>query len=108
MRYESLRNVAMHFKAWFSLVCYTAVSSVVTQCSSPLTLRDIADDPASLVYLVSEAIETIVWKLPIVPVVWIVSKFFGQLGRSGKFGRSYENLVCYTAVFSVITQSPPH
>ena len=63
--------------------------------------RDIADDPTSLVL---EAIETIVWKLPIVPVVWIVSKFFGQLGRSGKSGRSYENLVCYTAAVTVVTQ----
>ena len=35
--------------------------------------RDIADDPVSLGF---EAIETITWKLPIVPVVRIVSKFF--------------------------------
>ena len=35
--------------------------------------RDIADDPASLIF---EAMETIIWKLTIVTVVQIVSKFF--------------------------------
>ena len=40
--------------------------------------RDLADEPASLVF---EVIETFIWKLPIVPVVRIVSKFFKWLGR---------------------------
>ena len=39
--------------------------------------RNIADDPASLAF---EAIETIIWKLSIAPVVWIVSKYFETTG----------------------------
>ena len=42
--------------------------------------RDIADDPASLAF---EAIETIIWKLPIAPVVRIVSKYFETTGTIG-------------------------
>ena len=42
--------------------------------------RDIADDPASLAF---EAIETIIWKLPIAPVVRIVSKYFETTGAIG-------------------------
>ena len=40
----------------------------------------IADDPASLVF---EAIETIIWKLTIAPVVRIVSKYFEMTGAIG-------------------------
>ena len=40
----------------------------------------IADDPASLAF---EAIETIIWKLPIAPVVRIVSKYFETTGAIG-------------------------
>ena len=39
--------------------------------------RDIADDPTSLVF---EAIERITLKLPIIPVVSIISKFFETTG----------------------------
>ena len=45
--------------------------------ANPETRRDIADDPASLAF---EAIETIIWKLPIAPVVRIVSKYFETIG----------------------------
>ena len=41
--------------------------------------RDFADDPAA-VSLAFEAIETIIWKLPITPVVQIVSKYFEMTG----------------------------
>ena len=41
---------------------------------------DIADDPASLAF---EATETIIWKLPIAPVVRIVSKYFETTGAIG-------------------------
>ena len=44
-----------------------------TRKNSIVWPRDIADDPASLAF---EAIETIIWKLPIAPVVRIVSKYF--------------------------------
>ena len=54
----------MHHYAW--LVCETRKNFIVRP-------RNIADDRASLVF---EAFETIIWKLPIVPVVRIVSKFF--------------------------------
>ena len=54
----------MHHYAW--LVCETRKNSIVRP-------RNIADDRAPLVF---EAFETIIWKLPIVPVVRIVSKFF--------------------------------
>ena len=42
--------------------------------------KDIAVDPASLAF---EAIETIIWKLPIAPVVRIVSKYFETAGAIG-------------------------
>ena len=40
----------------------------------------IADDPEALAFV---AIETIIWKLPIAPVVWIVSKYFETTGAIG-------------------------
>ena len=48
-----------------------------TRKNSIVWPRDIADDPASLAF---EAIETIIWKLPIAPVVRIVSKYFETTG----------------------------
>ena len=42
--------------------------------------KDIADAPACLVF---KAIEAIIWKLPIVPVVLITSKFFEATGTIG-------------------------
>ena len=39
--------------------------------------RDIADNPVSLAF---EASETIIWKLPIAPVVQIISKYFETTG----------------------------
>ena len=42
--------------------------------------KGIADDRASLAF---EAIETIIWKLPIAPVVQIVSKYFEATGAIG-------------------------
>ena len=41
--------------------------------------------------LVFEAIETIIWKPPIMPVVLLIPKFLKRLGRSGRSGRSYGN-----------------
>ena len=38
--------------------------------------------------LVFEAIETIIWKPPIMPVVLLIPKFLRRLGRSGRSGRS--------------------
>ena len=51
-----------------------------TRKNSIVWPRDIADDPASLAF---EAIETIIWKLPIAPVVRIVSKYFETTGAIG-------------------------
>ena len=51
-----------------------------TRKNSIVWTRDIADDPASLAF---EPIETIIWKLPIAPVVWIVSKYFETTGAIG-------------------------
>ena len=48
-----------------------------TRKNSIVWPRDIADDPASLAF---EAIETIIWKLSIAPVVRIVSKYFETTG----------------------------
>ena len=59
------------------LVCKTRAKILL---SDPETRRNIADDPASLAF---EAIETITWKLPIAPVVWIVSKYFETTGAIG-------------------------
>ena len=59
------------------LVCKTRAKILL---SDPETRRDIADDPASLAF---GAIETIIWKLPIAPVVWIVSKYFETTGAIG-------------------------
>ena len=53
-----------------------------------LGTRLMADDYASLIF---EAIETIIWKLPIVSVVLIVTNFFETTGRSERSGRSYGN-----------------
>ena len=47
-----------------------------TRKNSIVSPRDIVDDPASLAFDCFEAIETIMWKLPIAPVVRIVSKYF--------------------------------
>ena len=66
-RYEVRFTNKNHPFVW--LVCKTR--------ANPETRRDIADDPASLAF---EAIETIIWKLPIAPVVWIVSKYFETTG----------------------------
>ena len=55
------------------LVCKTRAKILL---SDP----DIADDQACLAF---EAIETIIWKLPIAPVVWIVSKYFETTGAIG-------------------------
>ena len=51
-----------------------------TRKNSIVWPRDIADDPASLAF---EAIKTIIWKLPIAPVVRIVSKYFETTGAIG-------------------------
>ena len=51
-----------------------------TRTNSIVWPRDIADDPAPLSF---EAIETIIWKLPIAPVVRIVSKYFETTGAIG-------------------------
>ena len=51
-----------------------------TRKNSIVSPRDIADDPVSLGF---EAIETITWKLPIAPVVQIVSKLFETAGAIG-------------------------
>ena len=59
------------------LVCKTRAKILL---SDPETRRNTADDPASLAF---EAIETIIWKLPIAPVVWIVSKYFETTGAIG-------------------------
>ena len=48
-----------------------------TRKNSIVWPRNIADDPASLAF---EAIETIIWKLSIAPVVRIVSKYFETTG----------------------------
>ena len=45
--------------------------------------RNFADDHAPLVF---EAIETIIWKLPIVPVIRIVAKFFETTRAIGTIG----------------------
>ena len=49
-------------------------------CKTHAKFYCIADDPASLAF---EAIETIIWKLPIAPVVRIVSKYFETTGAIG-------------------------
>ena len=51
-----------------------------TRKNSTVRPRDFADDHAPLVF---EAIETIIWKLPIVPVIRIVSKFFETIRAIG-------------------------
>ena len=48
-----------------------------TRKNSTVRPRDFADDHAPLVF---EAIETIIWKLPIAPVVRIFSKYFETSG----------------------------
>ena len=54
-----------------------------TRKNSIVWPRDIADDLASLAF---EAIETIICKLPIAPVVRIVSKYFQTTGAIGTIG----------------------
>ena len=56
------------------LVCKTRAKNAI------VWPRDIADDPASLAF---EVIEMIIWKLPIAPVLQIVSKYFETTGAIG-------------------------
>ena len=52
-----------------------------TRKNSFVSPRDIADDPAPLAL---EAIETIIWKLPIVPIAPVVSKYFETIRTTGE------------------------
>ena len=57
------------------LLCLACLQN--TRKNSIVSPRDIADDPASLVF---EAVETIMWKLP---VTQIILKFFLMTGAIG-------------------------
>ena len=73
-RYQGTK-FALRIKSSIYVACLQ-----ITRKNSIVQPRDIADDPASLAF---EAIETIIWKLPIALVVRIISKYFETTGAIG-------------------------